>query len=257
METGGRRGRPPLNDDGYPAWMSAVHAHAIAAAQRGKDTLQELVRTQMRARFHTEAIAMLQVSEVGAFSYDVMLSLLVQKNVHFGEIGRIECTRPALRSLCMLCFGGIQVGRTRTHFQCKDKLEQVGITDDLRRCCLYCLKSRGVCVLESEWHFVLHCPLYKGVRSSKLRDIESGSEHVESPRLSAALIDHLSLSTKDSARLQSLGFFVRLSLQARERWLQENVSCGLQLTPAAQVGLPAAQLYSTMEAFTHGVALSL
>ena len=205
---------------------------------------------------------MLQVSEVGAFSYDVMLSLLVQKNVHFGEIGRIECTRPALRSLCMLCFGGIQVGRTRTHFQCKDKLEQVGITDDLRRCCLYCHQSRLVCILESEWHFVLHCPLYKGVRSSKLRDIESGSEHVESPRLSAALIDHLSLSTKDSARLQSLGgnrwgSFVRLSLQGRERWLEENVSCGFQLTPAVQVGLPAAQLYSSTEAFTHGVAISI
>ena len=61
--------------------------------------------------------------------------------------------------------------------------------------------------------------------------------------------DHLSLCTKDSARLQSLGSSVRLSLQARERWLQENVSCGLQLTPAAQVGLPAAQLYSTTEAF--------
>ena len=86
---------------------------------------------------------------------------------------------------------------------------------------------------------------------------ETGSELVESPRPSAALIDHLSLCTKDSARLQSLGSFVRLSLQGRERWLEENVSCGFQLTPAVQVGLPAAQLYSTMEAFTHGVAFSI
>ena len=38
---------------------------------------------------------------------------------------------------------------------------------------------------------------------------------------------------------------------------QENVGCGLQLTQPAQVGLAAAQMYSTTEAFTHGVAISI
>ena len=38
--------------------------------------------------------------------------------------------------------------------------------------------------------------------------------------------------------------------------LQENVSSGLKLTQTAQVGLAAAQMYST-DAFTNGVAISI
>ena len=47
----------------------------------------------------------------------------------------------------------------------------------------------------------------------------------------------------------SFGSFVRLSLKVREKWVQENVSCGLQLTKPAQVGLAAAQMYSKTEPF--------
>ena len=56
--------------------------------------------------------------------------------------------------------------------------------------------------------------------------------------------------------VSNLGSFVRLSLKVREKWLQENVSCGLQLNQPAQVGLAAAQMYST-DAFTNGVAISI
>merc|ERR1712118_653047 len=36
-----------------------------------------------------------------------------------------------------------------------------------------------------------------------------------------------------------------------------NVSRGLQLTQSSQVGLPAAQLYTSTETLTHGVAISI
>ena len=138
-------------------------------------------------------------------------------------------------------------------------MKQAAIKEDLRRYCLFCSFCRGVCVLDSEWHCVLHCPLFKDllVRSSKLRDIETGSEFIESPRPSVALKILLSSCAKEPARIQPLGSFVQLSLKLRERWLQDNVVGGLQLTPAVQVELPVAQLYSTTEAFKHGVAISI
>ena len=100
--------------------------------------------------------------------------------------------------------------------------------------------SRGVSILDFAWHYVLHCPLFKDllVRSSKLRDIETGSELIESPRPSVALKILLSSCAKEPARIQPLVSFVQLSLKLRERWLQDNVVGGLQLTPAVQVGLP-------------------
>ena len=64
------------------------------------------------------------------------------------------------------------------------------------------------------------------------------------------------ISLQKSVSIQSLGSSVRLSLKVREKWLQENVSCGLKLSQPAQVGLAAAQMYST-DAFTNGVAISI
>ena len=90
---------------------------------------------------------------------------------------------------------------------------------------------------------MLYCPHFRDLRNSRLRNIDIGSEFLDSPRPSVALINLLSLCAKEPTRLQSLGSFVRLSLRLREKWLQENVSCGLQLTQPAQVGLAAAQMY--------------
>ena len=55
------------------------------------------------------------------------------------------------------------------------------------RCCLDCFNSYEVCALVSDLDFVSHCPLYRAVRSTKLRDVEIGS--LTSPKHSAALID--------------------------------------------------------------------
>ena len=115
---------------------------------------------------------------------------------------------------------------------------------------------------------MLHCPLFRDLRSTRVRNIEIGSEFLDSPRPSAALIDLLALCAKEPTQLQSLGSFVRLIsfsfshcsrtiLKVREQWLKENVSCGLQLIQPAQVGLSAAQMYNATEAFTHGVAISI
>ena len=128
---------------------------------------------------------------------------------------------------CMICYGGLEVGRTRALYQYPEQLARAGISNELRRCCLYCL-NRGVCVLDSEWHFVLYCPHFRDLRNNRLRNIDIGSEFLDSPRPSVALINLLSLCAKEPTRLQSLGSFARLSLRLREKWLQESVSCGLQ-----------------------------
>ena len=132
LDIGAQRGRPTLNADGYPAWMPGVHAHALALAGRGKDELQQMVRTRMRERFHPEALTKLQAAGPDTFSYDKVLNLLVEKEIHFGEISRLDCSRSALRSLCMVCYGGLQLGRTRAHFQYANQLEQAGISVDLQ-----------------------------------------------------------------------------------------------------------------------------
>ena len=100
LDIGAQRGRPTLNADGYPAWMPGVHAHALALAGRGKDELQQMVRTRMRERFHPEALTKLQAAGPDTFSYDKVLNLLVEKEIHFGEISRLDCSRSAFIVLC-------------------------------------------------------------------------------------------------------------------------------------------------------------
>ena len=231
--------------------------HAATLAARPKGELQEAVRQSIRLRLHTEALTQLRASEIGPASYDLVLQLLVASGVHFGEITKIDCMRSAIQSLCKVCYGGLTVGRTRAHYQYHVELENAGVTDNLRKSCLYCLKSRNVCVFDPKWNFVLHCPHFTDLRNSRLRNIETGSEWIESPRPSVALINLISLCTKEPTRLQSLGSFVRLSLRVREKWLQENVSGGLQFGPHVRGILPSARLYSTTEAFTCGVAQQL
>ena len=88
MDIGAQRGRPALNGDGYPAWISSVHAHAVDLAGRGKDALRESVYARIRERFRSEALTKLQVAGAGPFSYDGVLRLLVEKEVNFGEINK-------------------------------------------------------------------------------------------------------------------------------------------------------------------------
>ena len=97
--------------------MPAVHAHAIALAGQGKDALQANVRAQLRERLHAEAVTWLQAAAIGSLSYDMVLRSLVEKDIHFGEINKIDCSRSALRSLGSICCGGLEVGRTRAHYQ--------------------------------------------------------------------------------------------------------------------------------------------
>ena len=98
--------------------------------------------------------------------------------------------------LCMICSSGLDISLTRAHYQYAEHLEQASISADSRSFCLFCL-NRGVCVLDSEWHFALHCPHFRDLRSSGLRNIEIGSEFLESPRPSATLLDLLALCAKE------------------------------------------------------------
>ena len=137
--------------------MAAVHSHVLALAGRGKEELRETVSRQLHDRLFSEAKAQLQSMDIGPTSYYMILRVLVENEVHFGKNTKLECTRAALHGLCMVCFGGIPLGRTRAHFEYKKQLENAGITGNFRKACLYCQVSRKVCVLESEWHFLLFC----------------------------------------------------------------------------------------------------
>ena len=89
-----------------------------------------------------------------------------------------------------------------------------------------------------------------------MESIEIGSEYEDTQQPSAALVKLLSLCAREPSRLQSLGSFVRPSLNLRDKWLRETVSGGLQIDPSARVGLATAQLYSDTEAFSRSVAIS-
>ena len=97
LDISGQRGRPRLAAEGFPAWMPAVHTHAVTLAARPKVELQEAVRQSIRLRMHTEALTQLRASEMGPSSYDLVLQLLVASGVHFGELRR-SIARIFLRS---------------------------------------------------------------------------------------------------------------------------------------------------------------
>ena len=88
-----------------------------------------------------------------------------------------------------------------------------------------------------------------------MESIEIGSEYEDTQQPSVALVKLLSLCAREPSRLQSLGSFVRPSLNLRDKWLRENVSGGLQIDPSARVGLATARLYSDSEAFSRGFAI--
>ena len=140
LDIGAQRGRPTLNADGYPAWMPGVHAHALALAGRGKDEQQQMVRASF-IRKHLR-----NYKRRGQCIFLRYFNLLVEKGTHFGEISRLDCSRLALHSLCMVCYGGLPLGRTRAHFQYANQLEQAGISGNLRRCCLLLFESRCLCI---------------------------------------------------------------------------------------------------------------
>ena len=61
-------------------------------------------------------------------------------------------------------------GRTRAHYQYHVELENAGVTDNLRKSCLYCLKSRNVCVLDSEFNFL--CFIVHILQTYEIADCE-------------------------------------------------------------------------------------
>ena len=80
------------------------------------------------------------------------------------------------------------------------------------------------------------------------------SEFSSFPPPCDALCRLLSLCIKEPALASQFGSFIRLSLRAREKWLQGTVSGGLRIDPAVRL---TAQLHSESVAFANGVAVSL
>jgi len=238
-------------------WLGAVHAHVMGVAEVEREELHEMVKQAMRARELIEAGSRLRAREVGFWSYDLILSLLVKHGIKFGRLTGVGCSRFALRALCMICYGGLPLARTQAHYSRRELVGAAGIQGDLRRACLFCLVTRGVCVLESEWHFIWHCPLFTKARSGPLfRERAAGivSEFHSFPHPYMALVHSLPFWWEQSMRVQELGSFIRLSLRVRDKWLDGAAVGGLRIDLAAR---EAAQVYSSSEAFALGVALSV
>ena len=158
----------------------------------------------------------------------------------------------------VLILGGLRVARTRAHFQLKDQLLAAGIDENLRRTCLFCLFSKNICVLESEWHLLFYCPLFTHLRTGPLwRTVETRTEFDNSPHPCDILCQVLPLCIKDRALAQHLGTFIRLSLSVRGRWLSDTVAGGLHIDSAARTHIQRAQLYTTSMGFEQGVAIHL
>ena len=111
--------------------------------------------------------------------------------------------------------------------------------------------------MESEWHFIFHCPLYTDLRTGSLfrrRAAEVRSEHCSFPRPYSILFRTLPLCIKEPALANQLGSFIRLSLRAREGWLEEAVRGGLHIGP---IVCNNAHVYCNTVEFANGVASSL
>ena len=112
-------------------------------------------------------------------------------------------------------------------------------------------------MLESEWHYIFHCPLFTDLRTGyrfRRRAAEVVSECNSSPRPCDVLCRIMPLCIKESVLANQLGSFIRLFLRARERWLNYTVSGGLHIDPAVRSN---AQLHSVTLAFADGVAVYL
>ena len=147
------------------------------------------------------------------------------------------------------------MARTRANFQHKTQLEAAGIVGDMRHACLYCFLHRGVCVLESEWHFAFFCPLFSNLRSGPIArqraEYNNDAEFRALPCSSDTFSDFLTRCVQEPALAQSLGSYTRLSLQERERWLSETVGETLHVDPAQ---INALRMYSSTTDFAKGVA---
>ena len=108
------------------------------------------------------------------------------------------------------------MARTRANYKHKEQLEAAGIVGDMRHACLYWLLRRDVCVLESEWHFALLCPLFSNLRSGPIAR-QSAEYNVDAefhvlPCPSDKFSDFLTWCVQELAMAQSLGSYTRLSV---------------------------------------------
>ena len=134
-------------------------------------------------------------------------------------------------------------------FQYTEQLEA-----DARHACLYCLLHTGVCVIESECHFVFFCPLFSHLRNGPLaraRVAEDVAEFHILLCLSDRFLDLLTRCVQEPVLAQSLGSYTRLSLRERERWLSETVGETLQVDPECS---NFARMYCSSPDFERGVA---
>ena len=147
------------------------------------------------------------------------------------------------------------MARTRANFQYKAQLEAAGIVGDARHACLYCLLHTGVCVIESEWHYVFFCPLFfSNLRNCPLARASAADDDAEFYILPCPRDRFLDLLTRCAQELvlaQSLGSYNRLSLRERGRWLSETVGETLQVDQACS---NFARMYCSSPGFERGVA---
>ena len=238
-------------------WMEGVYGHVLSMADVDRDELHAVVKQKVGERRFSDAAARLRGLVITYKSYDFVPKLFVEEGIFLGPLTGVTCTRFSLQAICKVLYGGLPLARARAHYDRKEQLIAAGICDDLRRVCLFCLLTRNICVMESEWHFIFHCPLYTDLRTGSLfrrRAAEVGSEHCSFPRPYSILFRTLPLCIKEPALANQLGSFIRLSLRVREGWLEEAVRGGLHIGP---IVCNNAHVYCNTVEFANGVASSL
>ena len=94
--------------------MREVHLHFIENFELG-DRLPELVKERVSERLRSVAMSRLGSIDVGFRSYDLVLKMVVESGRQFARLADVKCTKFALRVVCMYCFRGLPVDRTRAN----------------------------------------------------------------------------------------------------------------------------------------------
>ena len=215
--------------------------------QNKRNVLFGLLGWKYFRNFHrvcSAAISRLGSLDVRNRSYDLIPKMLVNSGRHFERLTDITCSDLPFGLCACTALAGSPWLTPAQFSSTRNSLKMVGIDGDARRACLYCLLHKGVCVIESEWHYVFFCPLFfSNLRNCPLARASAADDDAEFYILPCPRDRFLDLLTRCAQELvlaQSLGSYNRLSLRERGRWLSETVGETLLVDPAC---INAARVY--------------
>ena len=94
-------------------------------------------------------------------------------------------SRSSFYLLARLVLGKLPVGRTRAMWQYRSSLSAFGESWFGKRAGLHCFLSMDTLVLDSEWHWIFDCTLFRELRNNKsiffdfLKSLRNNRGHVD------------------------------------------------------------------------------